>query len=110
MFSALAEGHGDLKDKINIFIALCPITNLGFASAGFMDFGRKWYTTLKNTLSTFSIYEILGPTWTTIGKTMCLTFPCGIFDSLAKATAHSFNDPRAVEATNERESSSASSK
>jgi len=29
MFSALAEGHGDLEDKINLFIALCPITNLG---------------------------------------------------------------------------------
>lgn len=56
MFSALSEGHGDLKEKINIFIALCPITNLGHASASFMDWGRSYYTTLRDTLSFFSIH------------------------------------------------------
>ena len=28
MFSALSEGHGNLKDKLNIFIACAPIMNL----------------------------------------------------------------------------------
>jgi hypothetical protein len=63
MFSALSEGHGNLKDKINIFVALCPITNLYHASAGFMDWSHKYYGSLKNTLSMFSIHEIKGPKW-----------------------------------------------
>jgi hypothetical protein len=28
MFSALAYNHGELKDKLNIFVALAPIVNL----------------------------------------------------------------------------------
>lgn len=28
MFSALSENHGDLKDKINLFIALSPVVYL----------------------------------------------------------------------------------
>ena len=35
MFSALSEGTGDLKDKINLFVAICPITNLGLSTVEF---------------------------------------------------------------------------
>ena len=36
MFTALAENFGGMRDKINLFVALCPITNLGYASHGIM--------------------------------------------------------------------------
>jgi len=29
MFSALAEGHGDLDKKVNLFVALAPIVFMG---------------------------------------------------------------------------------
>lgn len=29
MFSALAYNHGKLNEKINLFVALAPVTNLG---------------------------------------------------------------------------------
>ena len=61
MFSALSEGHGNLKDKINIFVVLCPITNLYYASASYMDLGYKYYGLLKNTISINSFYEFKGP-------------------------------------------------
>jgi len=35
MFSALSEGTGDLKDKINLFVAICPITNVALSSVEF---------------------------------------------------------------------------
>jgi hypothetical protein len=55
MFSALAEGHGALKDKLDIFIALCPITNLKHASASWFD-QHTLLDTVKNTLNFFSIH------------------------------------------------------
>jgi len=56
MFSALAEGHGQLANKINLFIALCPITNLAYSSNGLINFGANpvTYGTLENTLKTFN--------------------------------------------------------
>lgn len=110
MFSALAEGHGNFKDKLNIFIAVSPITNLYYATAGFIDLGKNIYDSFKNTLSFFSIHQILGPNWNYIGKALCLQIPCGIIDSWAKATVTPFNDAKVVEASNEREGSSASTK
>jgi hypothetical protein len=43
MFSALAEGHGNLKEKLNLFVALCPITNLGWSTAEVIVEGAKHY-------------------------------------------------------------------
>lgn len=63
MFSALALGHGELNEKINLFVSIAPITNLGLATAGFMDFGNNWYEPVKNAFKTLSIQQIEGPGW-----------------------------------------------
>ena len=97
MFSALAEGHGDLKDKINIFIALCPITNLYHASASFMSFAQSYYSTLESTLSMLSIHEIKGPNWNVVSNALCLAVPCGFIDSWSKPSKTHFNDANVVE-------------
>jgi hypothetical protein len=43
MFSALAEGHGDLSSKLNLFVALCPIINLGWSTDGVIVFSANNY-------------------------------------------------------------------
>jgi predicted alpha/beta hydrolase len=36
MFAALSEGFGDLKNKINLFVAISPTTNLGYSTNYFI--------------------------------------------------------------------------
>jgi hypothetical protein len=43
MFAALAEGHGNLKDKINLFIALAPVANLGWSPNKMLKSMSKFY-------------------------------------------------------------------
>ena len=58
MFTALAENFGNMREKINLFVALCPITNLAYSS----DEGMKksatpaGYSSLANTLWGFGIH------------------------------------------------------
>jgi hypothetical protein len=63
MFTALAENFGDLDQKLNLFIALAPVTKLDDAS-------NKLYHTLATTypyvisiFDSLKIYEIDGPDW-----------------------------------------------
>lgn len=78
MFAALAEGYGDLQKKINLFVALCPITNLGHSSNSFMVGASSsiGYDSLAGTLWSFSIHELIGPKWKYISGAFCLAFPC----------------------------------
>ena len=55
MFSALAEGHGNLESKINLFIAICPITNLGYTENKSFISAAKNYNSLENTFKSFGI-------------------------------------------------------
>jgi len=84
MFTALAENFGNIREKVNLFIALCPITNLGYSTAGIMkqassDFG---YNLIAGILSSFGIHELRGPRWQYVQAAFCLVFPC---DGLIKA-------------------------
>jgi hypothetical protein len=36
MFTALAENFGNMREKINLFVALCPITNLAYSTDDMM--------------------------------------------------------------------------
>ena len=63
MFSALALGHGGLKDKINLFIAICPITNVHYALAPLGTLDAPVINALISTVTTLDIWEILGPNW-----------------------------------------------
>ena len=57
MFSALAENHGNLQDKINLFVALCPITNLGRSDTDI--FTKVNYGDLKSFIETTGLEVIL---------------------------------------------------
>lgn len=56
MFSALAHGHGNLKDKINLFVAIAPITNLGLATQHFIRDSAEDYGIWKAGLESMKIY------------------------------------------------------
>jgi hypothetical protein len=58
MFAALAENFGDMKSKINLFVALCPITNLGQATNGFLvnSGSQNNYYYLEKTLKAYDIH------------------------------------------------------
>lgn len=92
MFSALAEGHGDLKNKINLFVALCPITNLAHASADFMRWGRNYYEKLASTLNYGNIYQIEGPNMQFAKQIICLAIPCDYIEKWSLPTATHYND------------------
>ena len=43
MFSALAENHGSINDKIDLFIAMAPIVDLYNTQSGLLrDFSEQW--------------------------------------------------------------------
>ena len=54
MFSALSEGTADLKDKINLFVAICPITNMGRSRVEFFPDSEKKYKKLANLMGTLN--------------------------------------------------------
>ena len=93
MFSALAENHGNLNEKINLFVSLCPITNLNHASN---IIGRLTQTTLDifyNSLELIGLHEILGPTWNRAKNTVCKIFPCDlIMSAFVSFKPSSYND------------------
>lgn len=93
MFSALAEGTGDLKDKINLFVAIDPITNIGFSSVKFFPTDEKQYKDLTKPLISLDVDEIRGPKWNLIEKVLCVVFPCGFLDQITpEVVASEFND------------------
>lgn len=63
MFSALSLGQGGLKDKLTIFIAICPITNIYYAQPPIGGLSKALYNTLVGLVNINGIYEILGPNW-----------------------------------------------
>ena len=84
MFSALAEGHGNLSQKINLFVALCPITNLGWSTNQVIVQGANYYDYAVDLINSIGLYNIPNP-----GKlgqeaswSLCLVFPCRLLETL----------------------------
>ena len=93
MFSALAMNHGGLKDKINLFIAICPITNIHYSLAPLGDLPKSVVDALVSTVNTLNIWEILGPNWLNIGQAICGVFPCDAILQLYHVASAPWNDP-----------------
>lgn len=94
MFTALAENFGNMREKINLFVALCPITNLAYSTDGMMQKAATsaGYSSLANTLSTFGIHELMGPRWAYLEASLCLVFPCSLLSGFGDGKASSIND------------------
>lgn len=110
MFSALAEGHGNLSSKLSLFVAICPVTNLNHASNAIGQLTETMLYFLAGTLSNFKIYEILGPSWIYYQNMICRAFPCEIFSMFYIMADNEYNDSERAQIANFRAISHASSK
>ena len=74
MFSALAEGHGNLHKKVNLFVAMAPIVFMGKTTdSTFLALGN-FSKTLYSSFHALKIYEIFGPLWRESSDLVCTFF------------------------------------
>lgn len=71
MFSALSENKGDLKRKINAFIALAPVMNLGNTQDEFLLMLSKNVNSYHSWLDFFGITEFFGANWSYVSAAFC---------------------------------------
>ena len=81
MFSALAENHGNLNEKINLFVSLCPITNLKHASNIIGQLTQLTLDIFYNALDLIGLHELMGPSWNEAKNGVCRIFPCDMIMS-----------------------------
>lgn len=74
MFTALAEDFGQLKDKINLFVALAPITNLGGSNDKFFHTLAVSLPMVKGMLKMIGMNEMFGDDWDTFSGGFCMIF------------------------------------
>ena len=78
MFSALSEDTaGYFSDKVPLFVALGPVTQISHTQAGIFQFASVFYTELADACSLLGIHELLGANWFTSGVTQlfCSNIP-----------------------------------
>jgi len=61
MFSALSYNHGDLQDKLNLFIACAPIINLANSPNSLMQNAATVWRLLEWNANLVSAYELGDP-------------------------------------------------
>lgn len=72
MFSALAEGHGRLKDQINLFIAMAPTVYLDNATDDFYKGVSELTEVIYDSFLFAKVYEVFGPKWKDYASVVCL--------------------------------------
>lgn len=78
MFSALSEDTaGYFSDKVPLFVALGPVTQISHTQAGIFKFAALFYTELADTCAVLGIHELLGANWFTSGVSslFCTNIP-----------------------------------
>ena len=86
MFSALSEGHGNLKDKLHQFIAICPIINLGWSQDEVIVYAADNYNFVNKTMADLHIEYVPNPGHMSADfvEAVCAILPCEIFGNLAR--------------------------
>ena len=74
MFSALAEGHGDLKNKINLFAATAPTVYMSNVHDKFFGFIKDAAEILYDSFNMVHVYEIFGHKWHEAAPIVCAFF------------------------------------
>ena len=93
MFSALSLDDGTLRDKLNIFIAICPITNIKYSDPPLGSIPKTVMEAFQTLTYSLGVYEILSPTWIQFEQTICGSFPCGAITEFFTSTLSPWNDP-----------------
>lgn len=86
MFSALSEGHGNFKNKLHHFIALCPIINLGWSQDEVIVYAAENYDFVNKTMAHLHLVDIPNPGHMSADfvKSVCALLPCSVFDHFAR--------------------------
>jgi len=58
MFSALSFNHGNLNDKLDVFVACAPIINLRNSPNTMMQEAAKIWKQLEGTMTLFGFYAV----------------------------------------------------
>jgi hypothetical protein len=74
MFTALAEGFGNINDKLNLYVALAPITRLFGSKSPFLQSLSNKIPLVRELLNFLNIQEFFGPTWNAISEDFCIVF------------------------------------
>jgi len=74
MFSALAEGHGNIHEKINVFIAMAPIVYMENTNDSFLKDVSNYASFLQSTFDTLHVYELFGDEWRATSDLVCTAF------------------------------------
>jgi hypothetical protein len=65
MYYGLSENYKYFADKVNLFVALGPVTKVAYEESNFIGFASKFYNELDDAFSLFGIHELLGANWFT---------------------------------------------
>ena len=75
MFAALSENYGNLKDKLNLFVALAPVVRLDNAYNDMIVSLAQNVNQAQFWMSTLGIDEVFGPEWQDIAFRYCPAAP-----------------------------------
>ena len=70
MFAALGQNHGDMKNKINLFIALAPVAYLGNTKLDILKTLSGNINHLNVSLKILHINALFGPEWPLISDSL----------------------------------------
>jgi hypothetical protein len=104
MFSALSYNHGSLADKISVFIAICPITNIKYSAPPAGTLKKAEVDGLTALANINGIYELMGPNWINVEQTVCAVFPCQAFTEMIGMNLAPWNNPVTTDIANYRTS------
>lgn len=99
MFYGLANHEKDIyQHKINLFVALAPVTRLKGMNDKSLEFVSKSNENINKFAEKAGLYEIFGPTWAKYENTFCkLTGSfCTMFTNLASMKSSKYNDEERV--------------
>ena len=71
MFTALAENFGNLKEKVNLFVAMAPVVYIGRTSDSFFKELAGMLDVVKDALDELELYEFFGEGWSLTSDLFC---------------------------------------
>jgi len=71
MFSAMSLDHEFWKERLNVFIALAPVTKLHYTGSALFKFLSEFQTSVHSLTNALHIYSIFGGFATTGTKVIC---------------------------------------
>jgi pimeloyl-ACP methyl ester carboxylesterase len=90
MFTALTYNFGNIRSKVNLFVALAPITNVGHTTYSAIQTFAKYEKALLTPLRTMYLFEVSGRFEDIAGGALCYIVPCSLLNFLAPSK---YNNP-----------------